>query len=586
MCRNESNTVDSKSILSRFCSEYIISKWKTLALSIICTCISSICTIAVAYLVKPIIDDVFVDKNIYALSGVAFGFLFVSLLRGISDYIEAILLNDLWQNIIKKIQVLSFKRLISADLHFFHESKCGDIISKLTNDINSVKNVITSAVSSLCKDLFVVIGILILIFYRDPYFSIIAIIGFSATVLPTINVGKKVKKISSNTQQEMSEWVSFLTQSFQGIRMIKSYNLENYEEQKADSITTNVLELSVKAAKTKAIIHPIIEFLSGVAVSIIVFVGGWLVISGSRTPGTLLSFLTALIMIYRPVKSLANSSSLLYEAVASMTRIYEIIDLKPNIDNKYAQDNIKITNGNISFKNVSFRYSEERDNVLNNIDIEIPSGTSLALVGKSGAGKSTLMNLIPRFYDTTSGDIIIDRNPVKNFKLENLRNSISLVSQDIVLFNDSILNNIKLGRIDATFDEIKNAAKIAAALDFIEQLPCGFNTVIGDNGVLLSGGQKQRISIARAVLKNSPILLLDEATSALDTESEKKIQIALAELMKNRTSIIIAHRLSTIVNADKIAVMDSGKIIEIGTHSELIEKNGVYAHFYNTANCN
>lgn len=577
---------NQKPILNRFFSEYIISKWQTLALSIVCTCISSVCTIAVAYLVKPIIDDVFVNKNVFALSGVAFGFLFVSLLRGISDYIESILLNNLWQNIIKKIQILSFKKLIAADLSFFHESKCGDIISKLTNDINCIKNVITSAVSSLCKDLFVVIGILILIFYRDPYFSIIAIIGFSATVLPTINVGKKVKKISTNTQQEMSEWVNFLTQTFQGIRMIKSYNLENYEEEKADNITTNVLDLSVKAAKTKAIIHPIIEFLSGVAVSIIVFVGGWLVISGTRTPGTLLSFLTALIMIYRPVKSLANSSSLLYEVIASMTRIYEIIDIKPNINDKYAQDNTKITNGSISFKNVNFRYSNDRDDVLHDISLEIPSGTSLALVGKSGAGKSTLMNLIPRFYDITSGDITIDGVAIKNFKLENLRDSISLVSQDIVLFNDSILNNIKLGRREATFDDIRNAAKIAAALDFIEELPDGFDTIVGDNGVLLSGGQKQRVSIARAVLKDSPILLLDEATSALDTESEKKIQIALSKLMKNRTSIIIAHRLSTIINADKIAVMDAGKIIEIGTHLELIDKQGAYSRFYNTANCN
>lgn len=572
----------NKKILDRFLFDYVVPNWKKLLKAIMCTVVSSVCTVAVAYLVKPIIDDIFVDKNVYALSGVAIGFFTVSLLRGVGDYFESILLNNLWQEIVQSFQIRGFSHLIKADLSFFHLSKCGDLVSKLTNDISVMKTVITSAIASLCKDIFVVIGILALIFYRDPYFSIVAIIGFSATVLPTLRVGKKVRKISSTTQQEFSEWVSFLTQSFQGIRMVKSYNMENFEEERAKKIAKNIFDLSVKSAKTKAIIHPTIEFLSGIAVSLIVFVGGWLVIKGYRTPGTLLSFLTAIIMIYRPVKSLANSNSLLQEGLAAVSRIYEIIDMEPQIKSAANAQKIDVTKTDIEFKNVNFSYGDKKENVLNNIDLFIPNGKSLALVGHSGSGKSTLINLLPRFYDVEDGKILINNQDIKNVTIESLRDSIGLVSQDIVLFNDTVANNIAFGKMNTSIGEIKEAAKFAAALDFIESLPEKFDTKIGDNGSLLSGGQKQRISIARAILKNAPILLLDEATSALDTESERKIQEALSELMKGKTSIIIAHRLSTIVNADKIVVLEKGHIIESGTHSELLLKNGEYAKFYNT----
>lgn len=574
----------NKKILDRFLLDYVVPNWKKLLKAIMCTIVSSVCTVAVAYLVKPIIDDIFVDKNIYALSGVAIGFFTVSLLRGAGDYFEAILLNNLWQEIVQSFQIRGFSHLIKADLSFFHSATCGDLVSKLTNDISVMKTVITTAISSLCKDIFVVIGILALVFYRDPYFSIVAIIGFSATVLPTLKVGKKVRKISSTTQQEFSEWVSFLTQSFQGIRMVKSYNMENFEEERAKKIAKNIFDLSVKSAKTKAIIHPTIEFLSGIAVSLIVFVGGWLVIKGYRTPGTLLSFLTAIIMIYRPVKSLANSNSLLQEGLAAVSRIYGIIDMEPQIKNVPNARKIDVSKTDIEFKNVNFSYENKKENVLSNIDLFIPNGKSLALVGHSGSGKSTLINLLLRFYDIENGKILINNQDIKNVTIESLRGSISLVSQDIVLFNDTVANNIAFGKMNASMKEIKEAAKFAEALDFIESLPEKFNTKIGDNGALLSGGQKQRISIARAILKNAPILLLDEATSALDTESERKIQEALVELMKGKTSIIIAHRLSTIVNADKIIVLEKGRVIEAGTHDELLAKNGEYSKFYSTQN--
>jgi len=425
------------------------------------------------------------------------------------------------------------------------------------------------------------LGIIIVIIMQDPYFSIVAIIGFASTVLPTIRIGKKVRKISTNTQQRFGNWMSFLMQNFQGIRMIKSYSLEDYQEKVANDISQEIYELSMKSAKAKALVHPIMEVLIGIAVAIVVFVGGWLVVNGARTPGTLLSFLTAIIMVYKPVKHLANANSLIQEGLAAASRIYELLDIEPKIVNKDKAKDIKITEGKIDFSNVNFQYDNAKDNVFVDFNLTVPAKKMIALVGHSGSGKTTLINLIARFYDINSGMICIDGQDIRGVTIESLRESISLVSQDITLFNDTIYNNIAFGKMDATKEEIANAAKLAAADEFIEMLPEKYDTYVGDNGMLLSGGQRQRISIARAILKNSPILLLDEATSALDAESEKKIQFALTELMRNKTTIVIAHRLSTILNADNIVVLNDGKIIESGTHGQLMEKNGHYARLYN-----
>lgn len=569
------------SVIRRFLIEYIKPQWKLVIVAIICTLISSACTVAVAKFVKPIIDDVFVNKDIAALSNLSIGFLLISCLRGICDYGEFLTLSKMWQSTVKKLQIRTFAHLARADLSFFDKSPCGDLVAKLTNDIAVVKNIVTIVISELSKDIFVVLGIIIVIIMQDPYFSIVAIIGFASTVLPTIRIGKKVRKISTNTQQRFGNWMSFLMQNFQGIRMIKSYSLEDYQEKVANDISQEIYELSMKSAKAKALVHPIMEVLIGIAVAIVVFVGGWLVVNGARTPGTLLSFLTAIIMVYKPVKHLANANSLIQEGLAAASRIYELLDIEPKIVNTDKAKDIKITEGKIDFNNVNFQYDNTKDNVFVDFNLTVPAKKMIALVGHSGSGKTTLINLIARFYDINSGMICIDGQDIRGVTIESLRDSISLVSQDITLFNDTIYNNIAFGKMDATKEEIANAAKLAAADEFIEMLPEKYDTYVGDNGMLLSGGQRQRISIARAILKNSPILLLDEATSALDAESEKKIQFALTELMKNKTTIVIAHRLSTILNADNIVVLNDGKIIESGTHGQLMEKNGHYARLYN-----
>lgn len=570
----------NKKVIRRFLSEYVVPQWKLVLFAMFCTLISGLCTVAIAKFVKPIIDDVFVSKNVTALKNLALCFFGISILHGMSDYSSFLTLSKLWQKVLANLQVRSFSHLMRADLAFFNCSMCGDLVSKLTNDINVLKNIITLTIADICNDLFIVLGIVIVIFLQDPYFSIVAILGFSLTVLPTLRIGKRVRHISSDTQKKVGDWVSFLMQSFQGIRLIKSYNMEQYQKAKAEQISKDIYLLSMKSAKAKAIIHPTMEVLIGIAVAIIIFIGGWLVVKGLRTPGTLLSFLTALIMVYKPVKNLARANSLIQEGAAAAKRIYDLLDVKPTILDSKSASELRLEKAEIVFKNVVFRYADSDKNVIEKFNLTIPSHKVTALVGHSGSGKSTLINLIARFYDIQRGEILIDGQDVRDVTLLSLRNSISLVSQEVTLFNDTIYNNIAFGNMHASETEIINAAKLAAAYDFINEFSEKFQTEVGDNGNLLSGGQRQRISIARAILKNAPILLLDEATSALDSDSEKQIQNALFELMRNKTTIVIAHRLSTVLNADNIVVLDHGKILEQGTHEQLLQLNNHYARLY------
>ena len=569
-----------RKLIKRFLREYVTSEWRFISIVILCTIVSSVCTVATAKFVKPIIDDVFVSKNISMLTNVALMFLAVSIFRGLADYFKSITLERLWQGIVRKLQLKLYSHLIYADLALFSSAPCGNIVSKLTNDIGVLRNIVSITISELCNDLFVIIGIAALIIWQDPYFSLLVIVGFSTMVLPTLRIGRKVRKISMNTQMILGSWISFLMQSFQGIRLIKSYNMEEYQKNKAKVISGDIYNLAMKGVRTGALVHPIIEALAGLAVAGVVFIGGWLVIRGYRTPGTLLSFLTAIIMVYKPVKNLANANNALQQGVAAAKRIYELMDVKPTITCSNTAKDISISNAKIEFKNVTFQYVQNQ-NVIKDFNLLIPSQKIVALVGHSGSGKSTLINLITRFYDVQNGEIDIDDQNIKNVTLDSLRKSISLVSQDVTLFNDTIYNNIAFGDTSASEDAIINAAKLANAYDFIMEFKDGFQTSVGDNGQLLSGGQRQRISIARAILKNAPILLLDEATSALDAESERAIQNAMIKLMKNKTTVIIAHRLSTILNADIIVVLSKGRIIEQGSHPELMKLNGHYAKLYN-----
>lgn len=561
-------------------NDYIKPNFVILFFALICTAIASVGTVAVVKLVKPIIDDVFVQKNEYMLRIAAIYFLIASFMRGVGDYGESILLTKVGQSMIKDLQVRTFNHLMSCDLNFFHKKSSGELISRLTNDINEIKQIITIVIANFSKDCFTAIGILIYMVLEDPIFTFIATIGFSVTVLPTLKIGKKVKKIAYTTQETMSVWVGFLGQIFQGMRLVKAYAMEKYLMQKALCISTDIYKLCMKSTIIRSAIHPIIEFLTGIAVSGIIVMGGWLVISGERTAGTFLSFITALIFIYQPIKRLTNAHSLIQEALASASRLYAILEVKPEIVNSLDAKNLKITDCKIEFHNVNFVYPSGFKAV-NDVNFSVKHGEKIAFVGPSGAGKSTLVNLIARFYDTSSGEIFIDGQNIKNVTIESLRSAISVVSQEITLFDDTIFSNILYGNLEANVDQVVKAAQCAAC-DFIDDLPKGFETIVGENGVLLSGGQRQRIAIARAILKNAPILLFDEATSSLDAQSEHKIQEVLNLFVKGRTTFTIAHRLSTVLNSDRIIVMSGGKIVESGIHEDLIAKNGMYCQLYKT----
>jgi len=403
---------------------------------------------------------------------------------------------------------------------------------------------------------------------------------FPAAILPIARLGKRMRKVSANTQQQIGEFATLLEQTFQGVRHVKAYGMEPYECSRMEKLVETVFDLSFKAQKVSARSSPIMETLGGAAITTIIIYGGSRVIDGASDPGSFFSFITALLLAYEPVKRLANININLQAGLAASQRVFTVLDIEPEIRDADDAKTLQVKGGAIQFKDVSFSYNNETT-ALRNISLDIEAGQTIALVGPSGAGKSTILNLIPRFYDINAGAITIDGQDIRDVTLESLRSATALVSQEITLFDDTVRSNIAYGRFGASDAEIEEAARHAAAHDFILQLENGYDTIVGEHGVKLSGGQRQRIAIARAMLKNAPILLLDEATSALDTESERHIQGALTELMKGRTTLVIAHRLSTIVDADKICVIQNGHVTEQGRHEELLALGGAYANLYN-----
>ncbi len=530
-------------------------------------------TSALAFLVKPALDEIFLKKNADMLIWIPIAVIVIYMIKGICSYTQTILMSFIGQRIVADLRNNLYRQMQLQSLSFFTINPTGILMSRITNDVGYVQGAVSEAVTSLLKDSFTLMCLVFVIFYRDWQLAIIAMFVFPLTIYPISRFGKKMRNIATRTQVTMGSLTTLLQETISGTRIVKAFSMEEYENQRFAKENEHLFKLALKSVSVSAISSPFMEFLGGIGIATIIFYGGYQVIKGVSTPGTFFSFLTALIMLYEPVKRLTNVNNTIQQGIAGANRVFSIIDTIPDIRNDArAVDLPKISKG-IDIKNVNFRYEEAP--VLKNIDISINAGEVVAFVGMSGGGKTTLVNLIPRFYDVTDGQILIDGHDIRDVTIESLRGQIGIVTQQTILFNDTVRNNIAYGNIEKTEEDIIRAH------DFIMNLPNGYNTIIGEQGAKLSGGERQRISIARALLKDAPILILDEATSSLDTEAEIEVQDALENLMKGRTTLIIAHRLSTIRNAHRIIVLASGEIVEEGTHESLMGKKGEYFKFYN-----
>ncbi|MDI9349079.1 MAG: ABC transporter transmembrane domain-containing protein [Candidatus Symbiobacter sp.] len=567
-------------LVKRLVSEYVRPHAARLAFALVAMVVVAATTAGLAKMMEPLLNDVFTRHDPAALTNVATIIFALFLAKGLGGYGEQVLMNGIGQSIVAALQSAMFRRLVVADLGFLHKNPTGSLIARMTNDVGMLRTIVTNTLTGLGKDVLTVVLLVAVMVWQDWVLSLIALVVFPTAIMPIARQGRRMRKVSNRTQNEVSRLVILLEQVFQGMRHVKAYGMESYEIARTDQVIGQILGFVKKSGRIRAIASPIMEILGGVAVVAVVAYGGSQVIAGTRTTGTFFSFLTALLLAYEPVKRLANLNANLQEGLASAQRVFAVIDSAPSIVDAPNAVPLRLTKGDIAFKNVRFSYGGGRGNALDGINLTIKSGEKLALVGKSGGGKSTLLNLIPRFYDPDHGMITIDGQDIRGVTMASLRQSIALVSQEVILFDDTVAMNIAYGRQGADFAAIEQAARQAAAFDFIHELPQGWQTRVGEFGVTLSGGQRQRIAIARAILKNAPILLLDEATSALDSDSERLVQAALDQLMQNRTVLVIAHRLSTIQNADQICVLDAGHIIEQGSHAQLLGKNQFYARLY------
>jgi subfamily B ATP-binding cassette protein MsbA len=566
----------SLSIFKRLGREHIKPYIPRLLLALLFMALAAGSTAALAKFLQPVIDNVFMQRQVEYLLPVGAGVLLIFFVKGISSYGESVTMNFVGQRIISDMQERLFQHFSWADFESVQKIPTGELISRFTNDVWLLRNAVSTTLTGIGKDALTLIFLVSLMFYQDTTLACLAFFAFPVAFLPIIRIGRRMRKITTNAQHENAQWTTMLEQVFQGARLIRAYGMEKYEISRAAKMIETLFQLNQKSCRTRSASHPIMESLGGVAVVCVIMYGGNEVIQGHQTTGAFISFIGALLLAYEPMKRLAHLNSNLQEGIAAAIRIFNDLDQPPTIVDALDAVSLPRVKGRIDFEHVTFRYESSETNILEDISFSLEAGKRVALVGPSGGGKSTIMNLIPRLYDVTQGRILVDGVPLRQAALATLRKNIALVSQEIMLFDDTVAANIAYGNLEATQEDIITAAKGAAAHDFILDLPQGYNTLVGEAGFRLSGGQRQRLSIARAMLKDAPILLLDEATSALDTESEQIVQEALVKLMVGRTSLVIAHRLTTIMDADEILVIEGGKIVERGSHTDLVAQGGLY----------
>jgi len=574
------NKMNDIQILKRLYNDYTKRYLKRILLSVFFTLLLAGSTSSVAYLLDPAIKQLMVNKEqkyLYLIPGLI---VLAFTIKGLSLYLAKVIMIGVSEEVRKNVQIDMFSSLINADTQLVDNKHSGKFITNLTNDVNMLTNLISTAILNLFKDSLTLIGLLIVMFYQNWQLSLISILMIPLASTAARLLGKRMGKVTTQQMDRAGIFNSYLIEIFKNHKITKIFQKEIYEKLRAEKYINNLKESSKKINIIFVRASPIMEFFTGIMIAFLIFYAAKLIFKNELEINNFFSFLAAMMLAYQPVRSLATLNLAIQQGLSGAKRVLPVIDDIPEIQDKKDSIELVINNGSIEFENVRFSYSQKEEKVLRSINLIIPGEKMTALVGHSGAGKSTILNLIPRFYNIDEGDIKIDNQSIYRSTIESLRKNISLVSQDTTLFDDTIKNNIAYANLDASYEEILEAAKYSFANEFIEKLPNKYNTIIGENGVKLSGGEKQRLSIARAILKKSPIILLDEATSSLDAETEDKIQKAISFLTEGKTTIVIAHRLSTILNSDKIYVVDDGKIAGEGKHNELLITSEIYKNFY------
>jgi len=565
-----------RGLLKRFMREWVYPRWSELVVALILTALLAAVTGAYPMIIK-VSFDMLMKHQTAMLPYVLAAIVGVTMLRSLLLYWQTVETNRIVMRMTTDMQRVGFAHLITSDFARLTRETPGRLVSKLTNDISFVQVAAQAALNTAVRDVLSVVALAASMFYLDWVMSLIVLCVYPIAALPVASLSRKLRRVAKHTQDELGGMTSHLTEKLSGARLIKSFRLEDYAADRLNQSFEHVYRLRMKAVKNRARIDPILEALGGVAVAGVIGFAYWRIASGISTVGDFMGFVTALLMAAQPIRALGSLSGRINEGLAAAESFYGLIDEKPQIIDRPGAKPLAVDAASIRFENVAFSYDRGGVAAIQAFSLAVPGGRTVALVGRSGAGKSTVLNLVPRLFDVDEGCIKIDGQDIRDVTLASLRDAISIVAQDVTLFDDTIAANIALGRLDAPQAAIMAAAEAAAAHDFIMAQPQGYATEIGDRGLRLSGGQRQRLALARAILKDAPILLLDEATSALDTESERLVQEALARFTKNRTTLVIAHRLSTVQNADLICVMDDGTIVEMGTHHELLAKDGHYA---------
>ena len=566
--------------VKRLYNSYTKKYLKNILIAFIFSIILAGSTSSVAYLLDPAIEKLFIEQNQSLILIIPFLIILAFTIKGISLYLARVIMISVSEEVKKDIQKDIFSSLLKADTQIVDDKHSGKFIANLTNDVSMITNLLSTVVLNLFKDTLTLVGLLSVMFYQNWKLSLVAIIMIPLASIAAKTLGKRISKVATQQMNRAGILTSYLMEMFKNHKLIKIFQQETYEKNRAFEFIENLKDSTKKIAIVFVRASPIMEFLTGIMIAFLIFYAAKLIAKNEIEVNNFFSFLAAMMLAYQPVRSLATVNISIQQGIAGAIRVLPIIDNKPEVVEKIDAKDLKLSKGKIEFQNVVFKYPNTNKEILNNLKLTFAGGKMTALVGHSGAGKSTILNLIPRFFNVNKGDVKIDEQSIYELKIHSLRKNISLVSQETTLFDDTIKNNIAYANLNASSNEIEEAANLSFASEFIEKLPNKYDTLIGENGIRLSGGEKQRLSIARAMLKKSPIILLDEATSSLDAETEDKIQKAINFLTKGRTTIVIAHRLSTILNSDKIYVIDNGMVNSEGNHEELLVTSDLYKNFY------